>query len=89
MSYKDLYFISKKLNKYKIKNKYNKKNIYSLKYNYYNNLLVQNGGKLIDGIMKFDSITPDRIKLLLVRYKNDIIELISTKNHHKIYIQIF
>lgn len=79
MSYKDLYLISKKLNKYKIKNKYNKKNIYSLKYNHYNNLLVQNGGKLIDGIMKFDSITSDRIKLLLVRYKNDIIELISTK----------
>ena len=69
----NLFLFLNKLNKYKNRGV---KELYTLKYNYYKNLLQQNGGRLIDEVLTFDAITPDRIKLLLIRYKQDIKQLL-------------
>ncbi len=51
-----------KLSKYKNKNKLESKEIYKIKINNYNNLLLQNGGALIDEDINFKTLNENQIK---------------------------
>ncbi len=73
---KKLYNIYYKLNKYKHKVG---KDIYLIKYNQYKNLLKQNGGKLIDKYLFFDKIQQSDIDSLLIKYENEIKDLILSR----------